>query len=82
MKKKGVLHRDIKIENIGVVSNIDSKFTVKLLDFGLGAFKFTENQKFKEIQGTPGFIAPEILKKRAYNEKCDIFSLGMAIVVM
>ena len=55
---------------------------LKLFDFGLGAYKYTKNQKFSSVQGTPGFIAPEILRKQPYNEKSDIFSFGIVLVVM
>jgi serine/threonine protein kinase len=44
----------------------------KLADFGLG--QFGDN---KIVGGTPGFIAPEILKGSGLNFKTDIFALGM-----
>ena len=44
----------------------------KLADFGLGQFG-----KNNIVGGTPGFIAPEILKGSGLNFKTDIFALGM-----
>ena len=44
----------------------------KLADFGLG--QFGDN---KIVGGTPGFIAPEILRGSGLNFKTDIFALGM-----
>ena len=44
----------------------------KLADFGLG--QFGDN---KIVGGTPGFIAPEILRGSGLNFKSDIFALGM-----
>ena len=51
---------------------------VKLSDYGIS--QFASIQGAKGLVGTPGFMAPEILKyhgKEAYNEKVDIFSFAM-----
>ena len=53
---------------------------VKLSDYGIS--QFVSTQGAKGLVGTPGFIAPEILKyhgKEAYNESVDIFSFAMFI---
>jgi serine/threonine protein kinase len=39
-------------------------------------------KKLFEICGTPCYIAPEILKKEGYDEKCDLFSLGSVMFNM
>ena len=74
---KGVVHRDIKPQNIFMTKNK----VIKIGDFGVSA-KFkneTQLRKINSLKGTvlgsPLFMAPEIFKK-IYNEKIDIFSMG------
>lgn len=78
MHDNGYMHRDIKPENIMFE---DSIFQLKLIDFGL-----TTKEGGKSKCGTPGYVAPEILnldtKINEYNEKCDIFSLGVIFYKM
>ena len=75
---KGIVHGDLKCDNILLsdekkIKIGDSLFPIpKLADFGLG--QFGDN---KIVGGTPGFIAPEILKGSGLTFKTDIFALGM-----
>merc|ERR1712080_3148 len=41
-----------------------------------------ENKMTTFWVGTPGYQAPELLKKRNYNHKCDIFSCAVALFIM
>ena len=53
---------------------------IKLSDYGISQFASTHGAK--GLVGTPGFIAPEILKyhgKEAYSERVDIFSFAMMV---
>ncbi|CAD8179415.1 unnamed protein product [Paramecium pentaurelia] len=78
MHEKGYMHRDLKPENIMFS---DSIYQLKLIDFGL-----TTKSSGRSKCGTPGYVAPEILnldtKINEYNEKCDIFSLGVIFYKM
>lgn len=75
---KGIVHGDLKCDNILLSDEKRVKidgflFPIpKLADFGLG--QFGDN---KIVGGTPGFIAPEILRGSGLNFKTDIFALGM-----
>lgn len=77
MHSKGIVHRDIKPENM-----LFEKSTklIKIIDFGIST-TLHENQYLTSRVGTPFFIAPEVLCK-SYNEKCDIWSLGIVLYMI
>ncbi len=84
---KGIAHRDLKPENLlleGGVSAADlggkTRFKVKIIDFGTSQ-AFEKGEKMEAKYGTPYYIAPEVLKK-SYNEKCDIWSLGVILYIL
>mmetsp|Transcript_134423 Transcript_134423/g.268274 ORF Transcript_134423/g.268274 Transcript_134423/m.268274 type:complete len:669 (+) Transcript_134423:3-2009(+) len=72
MHAQGVVHRDLKLENIIYVAK-DSPH-VKLIDFGFAA-RLDDKQRLQEACGSLQYLAPEVLK-RSYNEKVDIWSIG------
>ena len=74
-----IVHRDIKPENI-MLDNKDGNPIVKLIDWG-GARYFSKSKKMSTIKGTPYYIAPEVIKE-VYDEKCDIWSLGVIFYVL
>ena len=73
--EKGVIHRDIKPNNIFLKSETDKK-PIKLGDFGSSIF-ISDNTS--EPIGTIVYSAPEIIKNLQYNEKCDLWSLGITL---
>ncbi|CAD8119382.1 unnamed protein product [Paramecium sonneborni] len=77
---KGVLHRDIKPENILLRKpNLED---IVISDFGLAVY-FNENGNYKHQRaGTPGNIAPEILKDQKYDYKVDVYGLGIVLYQM
>ena len=64
-----IIHNDLKPENIGLT--LDGH--VKLIDFGSACFVKDE---IKEVRGSLGYIAPEVLKRQGCSFKSDIWSLG------
>lgn len=74
---KGIIHRDLKPANLLV----DESGRCKLADFGLAHIKHDENpnQGVYELCGTPCYMAPEVIRKDKYNNKCDVFSLAVVI---
>ena len=78
MRENNIVHRDLKLANILVSKD----FTVKIADFGFAKFQVNNQVLLESYCGTPITMAPEILRKNAYNEKCDIWSLGVIIFKM
>ena len=70
------IHRDIKSDNI----LINRKGEVKLADMGFCAQLTEENNSRTTFAGTPCWLAPEIVNHENYNEKVDIWSLGIVII--
>ena len=82
LDKLGIVHRDIKPNNI-ILRNRDDLSGIVLIDFGssvnlLSVDAFKSNNNFRVV-GTPGFIAPEILIKGHGGTQSDIFSLGSTL---
>lgn len=75
-----ICHRDLKPENILFDSKSPSS-QLKVIDFGAST-RFDPNQKLTRRIGTPFYVAPEILNKQPYDEKCDVWSLGVIMYVL
>ena len=69
----GIIHRDIKQNNIIIEKN----GYPKLIDFS--CCKKIMNEKTSTLIGTPFFIAPEILKGKKYSYSCDYWSVGVLV---
>lgn len=72
------MHRDLKPENF-VFSDPTCK-VLKLIDFG-SATHYNCGTSFVKKIGTPYYVSPEVLQKN-YNEKCDLWSLGIVMKFM
>ncbi|KAL2916455.1 hypothetical protein HK105_203888 [Polyrhizophydium stewartii] len=77
LHSRGVVHRDIKDENIV----IDDKFHVKLIDFGSAAIEPDDpTHLFDRFQGTIQYASPEILRGEKYRGRpTDIWALGILL---
>ncbi|OIT33391.1 PREDICTED: serine/threonine-protein kinase PEPKR2-like isoform X1 [Nicotiana attenuata] len=69
----GVVHRDVKPENVLLTTSGQ----VKVSDFGL-AMRISDGQSLTGVVGTPAYVAPEVLLGD-YNEKVDIWSAGVLL---
>lgn len=70
-----IIHRDIKPQNIVIHDNV-----IKLCDFGWSVYQ--DNKLRTTFCGTPLYVCPQILKGKEYDEKIDIWSLGIMMYEM
>jgi serine/threonine protein kinase len=75
----GIAHRDLKPENL-LYATTDPNSIIKITDFGLA--KVINNDLMTTACGTPGYVAPEILIGKGYDNAVDYWSIGVIIYVM
>jgi tRNA A-37 threonylcarbamoyl transferase component Bud32 len=74
--EKGVVHRDLKPNNIMVQPNGEPV----LLDFGIAKFAEAEMTQYSQVMGTPVYMSPEqILDPRNIDYKSDIYTCGVLL---
>ncbi|CAM9183967.1 unnamed protein product, partial [Ectocarpus fasciculatus] len=75
-----VVHRDLKPENLLLKSHTDD-IDVKLADFGF-AVRVDTDKSLTTACGTPGYVAPEILRRDPYGRPSDMWSMGVITFII
>eukprot|EP00249_Psilotum_nudum_P020785 c27846_g1_i1 orf=146-796(+) len=71
---KGVIHRDLKTENL----ILSEDFHVKVIDFGVACYE-SQCDYMDDDPGTYRWMAPEMICRKHYNRKVDVYSFGIIL---
>ena len=76
----GIIHRDLKPNNVMLESD-GERLHVSIMDFGLARLHQAENTLLGSgmIAGTPGYLAPELLRGEPPTKATDLFALGVVL---
>jgi serine/threonine-protein kinase len=86
---QGVIHRDMKTENVFVTHAADGSLRAKILDFGLA--KFVDDERWGPAQkltmtgavfGTPAYMSPEQGTGQRVDARSDVYSTGVVVYEM
>ncbi|KAM9367089.1 rhodopsin kinase GRK1 [Symphorus nematophorus] len=75
LHQKRIIYRDLKPENV----LLDNQGNVRISDLGLAVELADDQFKIKGYAGTPGFMAPELLRGEEYDYSVDYFTLGVTL---
>ncbi len=75
----GVVHADVKSDNVLVGRDHDGTERIKLIDFGLARLAHGDDHVVGEILGTPEYMAPEVIGGAAPTPAADLYGVGVIL---
>jgi tetratricopeptide (TPR) repeat protein/tRNA A-37 threonylcarbamoyl transferase component Bud32 len=79
---KGIVHLDVKPDNIMLVNRGKRSGAVKVVDFGISGLLAHARGGEAVVSGTPEYMAPERYLGKAYDHRADVYSLGIVAYEM
>src|SRR5580704_10858981 len=80
---EGIIHRDVKPENIFLVLRSQGRWGVKVLDFGIARLPVNDRMtKTGEALGSPMYMSPEACRGEEVDPRSDIYSFGIVLYLM
>ncbi|KAJ7062065.1 CAMK/CAMK1 protein kinase [Mycena amicta] len=76
-----IVHRDLKPENI-LYRTKSTKSDIVIADFGIAKHLDASNEQLMSLAGSPGYVAPEVLKKEGHGKAVDIWGTGVITYVL
>jgi serine/threonine-protein kinase len=80
----GVVHRDVKPENVFLVGDLDEP-VAKVLDFGISRLDDGEGSKLTQtgyLMGTPSYMSPEQARGQRVDHRTDVYAVGVMLYTM
>jgi len=78
---RGIAHFDLKPENIMLLDRTSPEMKIQLIDFGL-AQRIKPGQDYRNLHGTPEFVAPEIIEYEPIGLPADCWSIGVITYIL
>jgi len=81
--KSGIVHRDIKPNNIMIETREKEQSIAKIVDFGVAHMRRMDNDASgfdstgNNIIGSPGYMSPEVVQGKKADQRSDIYSFGV-----
>ena len=73
---KGIVHLDVKPDNVMLLQRGKRGDAVKVVDFGIAGLMHQSAEE-EEIAGTPEYVAPERASGHGYDNRSDVYALGV-----
>ncbi len=80
--QQGIIHRDVKPDNLYLVGEPGDPYDLKVLDFGLSRLPTSDLTAAGTVLGTPGYMAPEQVLGETVDQRTDVYGLGMVMYRM
>jgi len=80
--QRGIVHRDVKPDNLYLIGEPGDPYELKVLDFGFSRLQTSDLTAAGVVMGTPAFMAPEQVVADEVDARTDVYALGMVMYRM